>query len=196
MAYLNMPKRTLAYTPYRRTKRRRMMPRRRAPRVPRRILPEVKFLGSQSSWTTGTNDAYVSMPLAMTQGSGDYQFVGSHFRMLRARLTYDFSQLTLTDAVRVICVIPKDPSNAPALTTNTGHLDHSVYTVLYDAFLPVDPSTLVGQVDIKGPINVHMNQSGGTCYKNNIYWYLYSQSSGSLIGASNTARWAIWFTDT
>lgn len=189
-------KRALFTTPSRSTsKRRRITPQSRTVmRVPRALLPETKQFRSTGLIIPSTTDsAYHSIYAAMAQAVGGNQFVGSKFRMLRLRVMYDLSQLSLTEGLRISVVIPKNPSTTPSLSSAVDPWDTQQYTVLFDRLLGDDTSLVTGTFDVKGPITLEGDTSGVTCLRNNVYVFFYSAGNGAAI--ANRFEYAMWFTD-
>lgn len=188
-------KRQLFTTPTRSVRRRTKAKPRTVTRIPRSMKPETKQYISGANFTNTTNEAYVSVPDAIQQGDNDNQFVGTKLRVLRLRVYYDFSQLSLTDAVRISVIIPKDPTATPSLLYNVDPWPNNAYTVLHDMLLPDDPSVLAGTFDITGPINVQYSSGGITPLKNNIYIYLHSASNGASLANLSAVKYSLWYSD-
>lgn len=187
-------KRALFTTPSRSTpKRRRITPQtRQVMRIPRSLLPETKqFI--RSILTGTTNTAYSSIYQDMSQGDDGTQFVGTKFRMLRLRVMYDFSQLSLTEGVRMSVVIPKNPSVVPSLLSAITPWDTQQYTVLFDRIVGDDTSLVTGTFDVKGPITLEGDSSGFTPLRNNVIVYFQSASSGANLASK--VNYQMWFTD-
>lgn len=191
-------RRALFVTPVRPTKRRRLAPPRRRrppPRIPKSMLPEMKNFRSGTLSTSGSNYAYSSISNTIVQGDDGNDYIGSKYRMHRIRVMYDYSQLSLTSAVRLMLVITKDPSTTPTaiLSSATTPVDPHSYTVLHDMLLPDSPDALAGTFDWTGPLNVEMSQIGGTVLRNNVWLLAYSTSNGTNI--SSKTSFSVWFTD-
>lgn len=187
-------KRSLFQTPTRVTKRRRSPSKKSVSmRVPKSLLPETKNFIQDSLTNNSTSYAYSSVPSDMGQGDGGNQFIGQKFRMLRLRVNYDFTQLTITEAVRVSIVMPKDPSTIPTLTASLAQWDTSNFTVLHDLLLPDAAEVAAGTFDVTGPLNVEMNSSGTTPLRNNIYIYVHTAGLGATIRFN--FGYQIWYTD-
>lgn len=191
-------KRSLFQTPTRVTKRRRITPRstmsRRMPmRIPKSILPETKNFVQNNLTNTTTNICYSSIPTDMTQGDGGNEFIGKKFRVLRIRVNYDFSQLTVTEAVRFSVLINKDPSTFNLLINARDQWDTADRTILYDMILPDSPDTAAGTFDVVGPINVELNQIGNIPLRNNII--IYAHSAGNGVALAGDITYQVWYTD-
>jgi len=189
-------KRALFQTPTRSNKRSKTLKARGmavgSSKIPRSLLPETKqHIGINLS-TALTNSAYTALAEDMTQGTASDDFVGSKFRMMRLRVNYDWGDLTLTDAVRLSVVIPKDPTTNPGIASAIAHWDTNTYTVLHDMLLPRDESLSAGTFDIKGPVNIEMNTAGTAVLRNNIHIYAYSTGNGS--GLASDISYSLWFT--
>lgn len=190
-------KRALFTTPARPTKRRRAPQRtRKAPmRVPKYLLPETKQFVQTAALTSTTDYAYQFVPEAMTQGDSGAEFIGSKFRMKRMRFFYDFTQLTLTDAVRITVIIPKFPGTVNAPTSSVMPHNTNGVAVLFDRLLPDAQECLAGTFDIVGPVNVEMDNTGAVTVRNQIQIYVYSTGQGANLAPISTFRYCIWYTD-
>lgn len=188
-------KRALFTTPSRSTKRRKTMAKRGAGRflIPRSLVPETKFHSDGVLGTSTTNYAYQSIPISILSGSGTNARVGAKIRILRMRVMYDFSQISLTEAVRISVVIPKDPSTTPALGNAITPWDTNSFTVLFDRLLGDDTALVSGTFDVKGPLNVDYASTGNTCLRNNVYVYV--QSAGQAAAMRLKVTVATWYTD-
>lgn len=140
-----------------------------------------------------TNDCYSSIYTYMQQGDAGEHFSGSKFRMLRLRVMYDFSQITITSAVRMSVVIPKDPSTAPVLASAVNGWDTQQYTVLFDRIVGDAAELLAGTFDVTGPITLEGTNDGITPLRNNVHVYFHSSGNGGAMGIK--ASIAVWFTD-
>lgn len=187
-------KRALFTTPSSRTKRRKATPRSK-PRmsIPRSLLPETKQFSGAASVVLNTNVTCQQLTAAMTQGDRGDEFSGSKWRMLRMRIFYDFSQLSLTEGVRMSVVIPKDPNVTPSLTSAIAQWDTRSTTVLFDRLVGDDTALVTGTFDVVGPINVELNQGGTGALRNNIWIYFHSANSGTAMSSKNT--FSVWYTD-
>jgi len=76
----------------------------------RNPIPEIKQWISAVNLITTLNGAYVTIPIAMSQGDDGNDFIGFKFRVLRVRIYYDYSTVTVTDFIRMVLGVPKDPS--------------------------------------------------------------------------------------
>jgi len=128
----------------------------------------------------------------MSQGDSSEQFIGSKFRLMRLRVNYDWSALTLIEAVRISVVIPKDPTTAPVLSSASRQWDTTAFTVLHDMLLPKDPAVAAGTFDVTGPINCEMNSTGTSPLRNNVYIYVHSGTNGAALATDVT--YSCWFT--
>lgn len=186
-------KRALFQTPTRCSKRSKLATSMKSVmKVPKSMQPEMKQYEKSTLTTAFTGYAYSSIPTDMSQGDASDQFIGSKLRMARLRVNYDWSQLTLTEAVRVSVVIPKDPSTTPFLSNARATWDTAQFTVLHDMILPPDLSVSAGTFDVTGPINIEMTSNGVTCLRNNIQIYVGSNGNGT--GLANDISYSIWFT--
>jgi len=189
-------KRALFQTPSRSSKRTKTMTTRRAAtRIPKSLMPEMKQKVALVLTNSTTNYAYSSIPIDLNQGDAGSEFIGTKFRIARIRVMYDFSGLigTLTEAVRISVIIPKDPSVAPVGTVSSKvPWDNLEQTVLHSMLLPPDLSTSAGTFDVTGPINVEMSHSGGIALRNNVHIIVQSVNQG--IALKSDVSYAVWFT--
>jgi len=185
-------KRALFQTPTRRSKRAKTTTMKTVMKVPKSMQPEMKQFIAGNLASAAGNSAYSSIPGDMTQGDASTQFDGSKFRVARLRVNYNWSGVTLSDAVRVSVVIPKDPTTVPALVQSRDQWDTTTYTVLHDMLLSRDPSQAAGTFDVTGPINVEMNSGGTAALRNNIYIYVHSTGQGSALAFDMS--YSVWFT--
>lgn len=189
-------KRSLFTTPTRTPKRRRTASSKKSTtmKIPRSLLPETKQFIQTNSMSSVTNGAYQSIPGAMTQGDLGDDYTGSKFRIKRLRVYYDFTQLTLTDAVRISVVIPKVAGSLGLPLVNVDPWDTDSYTVLHDMLLPDAQECLAGTFDVTGPINVELNKTGLPT-RNDIFVVAVSAGSGAAIANIGVMRYCLWFTD-
>jgi len=161
-------------------------------RIPKALLPEMKqFIVGNLSSDDGTSRAWSSIPVDMSQGDASSQFDGSRFRIAKIRVYYNYTQISLTDAIRLSVVIPKDVSATPS-TTGDNPWDTNINTVLYDKFVSHDLLNQAGYFDVTGPINVDMSTTGTSCLRNAVHIHVSSTSKGNNM-RFNTA-YAVWFT--
>lgn len=193
--------RNLFDTPMRPTKRRRITKTQRrgrpAPmRVPRYLLPEVKQFVRTFLTDFGTNNCESSIGVDMTQGDGGNEFVGHRIRALRLRVNYDLTGITPTSTgFRIVVLMPKRPS-APALTVPTNTTDPIVtqtYTVLFERFIPNDPSSKVGTFDVPLNFNIELDGGGTTVQKNDLRIVGVAAGNGSAMRLD--IGYALWYTD-
>jgi len=189
-------KRALFQTPTRSNKRSRTMKARGmavgSSKIPKALLPETKQYLAASLSTSGFSDAYSPIPEQMTQGDSGSEFLGSKFRVMRLRVNYDWSAISLSGAVRLSVVIPKDPTTNPALTSSRQQWDTNTYTVLHDMLIPPDSSLTAGTFDVKGPINVEMDATGSAPRRNNICIYVFNTGNGAALASD--ISYSCWFT--
>ena len=177
-------------------KRRRVMTQ---TKIPKALMPELKQFVSSVNLINTVNSAQCSIPLYMSQGNDGDQFLGSKFRILRVRLYFDYSDVTLTNGIRMVFGIPKDPSDT-LLLTNLGSINTVEpanmrrVTILKEMFLKTDGSNLNGYMEWSGPINVEMNDTGISVLKNNFLVQINSDGVGLELASSQRARLEVLFT--
>ncbi|CAN8138887.1 hypothetical protein THIOSC15_1210002 [uncultured Thiomicrorhabdus sp.] len=108
---------------------------------------------------------------------------------------YDFSQLTLSEGVRISVVIPKDPSIAPVITDHIDPWDTQTRTVIFDRILGDSAELLAGTFDVLGPINLEGDSTGTSPLRNNVHIYVHSAANGTNLASSNNISYSMWFTD-
>ena len=182
-------------------KRQRTMVKRTTRTLPlkRNPTPEIKQWISAVNLTTTLNGAYVTIPTAMSQGDDGNDFIGSKFRVLRVRIYYDYSTVTVTDSIRMVLGVPKDPSQTAILTTTTGQsqvlpANYFATTILKEKYLKTDGSDHAGYMEWTGPLNVEMNEGGTIPLKNSLIFQVNSSGQGSLLGNSTRTRIEVLFT--
>jgi len=186
-------KRALFQTPTRRSKRvKTSTSMKTVMKVPKSMIPETKQYIASALAFSSSNYSYSSIPTDMSQGDSSEQFIGSKFRLMRLRVNYDWSALTLIEAVRISVVIPKDPTTAPVLSSASRQWDTTAFTVLHDMLLPKDPAVAAGTFDVTGPINCEMNSTGTSPLRNNVYIYVHSGTNGAALATDVT--YSCWFT--
>jgi len=187
-------KRALFQSPVRRSKRAKTSTTMKtAMRVPKSMQPEMKHFLTNALQVGVGDVAQASIPLQMSQGDDSTQFDGSKFRIARIRVNYDWSDLTLTEGVRLSVVIPKNVASGPGpLTAAKNQWDTSEYTILYDMLLPPDLATSAGTFDVTGPINVQMTADGTSVIRNNVYIYAHSAANGANLFPR--ISYSCWFT--
>jgi len=81
--------------------------------------PELKQFVSTANLDTHVNGnaAYASLPDIMSQGNDGNQFIGSKYRILRVRVYFDYTDVTLTSGLRLGLGIPKQPNDLTILDT-------------------------------------------------------------------------------
>jgi len=178
------------------TKRRRVMTQ---TKLPKALMPEMKQFVSSVSLTTGANTAYAVIPTLMASGTDGTQFVGSKFRIMRVRVYYDYTDVTITKGVRMVFGIPKDPSSAPLISTATS--TNSILpinlrggTLLKEKFLKTDNSDLNGYFEWSGPLNVEMSESGTFVFKNALIFQVNSDGVGAALALNTRTRIEVLFT--
>lgn len=186
-------KRSLFQTPQRVTKRRRTTKRTQRMKIPKFLLPETKQYIQSALTLSNASAAFSNICTDITQGNDADQFIGSKYRITRLRVNYDFSQVSLSEAVRISVLIPKNASSIPVLFSARDQWDTNLYTVLHDMILPDSPDTASGTFDVTGPINVEMDNDGTTPVRNSVYVYVYSAGNGLVLRADFS--YAFWFTD-
>lgn len=190
-------KRSLFQTPVRSRKRQRTMGKkqRTTMKIPKSLLPETKMYSRVNLSNIALNAAFSSIPQDLTQGDNSDNFVGSKFRIQRIRVWYDFSQISLSSGLRVVAVIPKDPSAAPVsvVTTSTTPINTREFTVLHDMLLPDSVDTASGTFDITGPINVEMNNTGTSVFKNNLWLFVWAATTNTQL--QDSFSYQVWYTD-
>ena len=162
-------------------------------RIPKAMLPELKQFVSTANLTSGTDEAYVSIPSIMNPGTGGDDFEGSKFRIARVRVYYDYTDVASTSGIRMALGMPKVstattilPTGATLGTVRPANLRST--TIVKEKFLKTDGSDLNGYMEWTGPLNVEMNGPGNGIFKNNLIFQVNSDGVGaSLADASRTA---------
>lgn len=165
-------------------------------KIPRSLLPELKQFARAGLANTTTNYAWASIYTDMIQGDASNQFLGRGFRLKRLRIFYDYSQLALSEGVRISVVIPKATFGAVVPLVN--HIDPynpNQSTVLFDRILPDAAEVLAGTFDVIGPINVEGDTTGVNVRRNDVQIYVHSASNGTNIGSTVNIAYQMWYTD-
>lgn len=179
-----------------RTSKRRRKMRTSYRRIPRSLLPEMKqFLSLTSFSVLNADCATQKVAGSIAQGDGGNQFIGSKIRGYRLRILYDYSNLTLTDAVRLSVVIPKDPGATAFVNDVVEPWESNDFTVLYDTVLANDPSQLSGIVDITGPWNIEYSVNPAIVRRNDIAVVVFSAGAATNLASSSNIRYTLWYTD-
>jgi len=194
--------RRLPFTTYQPVaKRQRTMTKRttRALPVKRWATPEIKQFISATTLTSTTNGAYISIPVAMSQGDSGNQFEGAKFRILKVRVYYDYSTLAPADSIRMGLGVPKDPSTQSIFTTTTGQANvlpanYFNVTMLKEKYLKTDGSDHAGYMEWTGPLNCEMTETGVTPLKNNLIFQVNSAGLGSSLASTTRTRIEVIFT--
>jgi len=163
------------------------------------MQPELKqWVSSVSMTTSGLNTCFMSIPQFMAQGDDGDDFLGSKYRIMRVRVYFDYSDVTLAGGLRLALGIPKDPSNTTFLDTGTsGSLipaNMREVTMLKEMFLKTDGSNLNGYMEWNGPLNVEMNVTGSTPLKNNLILQINSEAAAASISSNTRTRVEVMFT--
>jgi len=187
------------YTPA--AKRRRVTSRAVTRNLPVRqaAKPEIKQWISASTLPSATDGAYMSIPIYMTQGDDGNDFIGSKFRILRVRVYYDYTGLTITDSVRMVLGVPKDPNSTSILSTTAGQSqtlpsNYFNVTIFKEKYLKTDGSDHAGFLEWTGPLNVEMDQTGASPLKNNLFFQVNSTGNGAGLAVAQRTRIEVIFT--
>jgi len=95
--------------------------------------------------------------------------------------------------------VPKDPSTLSILTTTTNQsqvlpANYFNVTILKEKYLKTDGSDYAGYMEWTGPLNVEMDQGGGTALKNNLIFQVNSTGLGLALSSSVRTRVEVLFT--
>jgi len=171
-------------------------------RVPKSLLPEMKFRYIQGIPSPLTDTAVLSISSLIGIGGQSNQRIGSKVRIQRIRVTYDYSHFTPESAIRMSLVIPKTDSDAPVLTVSCQPWDTQFFTVLKDMMIAPSAGSLIqentqGFMDFVGPINVDYSVVGGTgrVLRNNVYLSIFAQGFAIEAAAIRSTSVSVWYTD-
>jgi len=189
-------RRRLFSSPASTSKRRKVMTQ---TRIPKAMQPELKqYVTTSSLQTTGTNTAYLSIPLVMNQGNDGDQFLGSKFRIMRIRVYFDYSDVATTSGIRMALGIPKDPTGFTIFDTGSSGTvtpaNMRVTTMLKEMFLKTDGSNLNGYMEWSGPLNIEMSATGTGVLKNNLIFQVNSDGVGSTLSSFTRTKVEVLFT--
>jgi len=184
-------------TPTSTPKRRRVMTQ---ARILKSMQPELKQFVSVFDLTStpGSNFCTASIPSIMSQGDDGDRYIGSKFRILRIRVYFDYTDVTITSGVRLQLGIPKDPTattiNATSGLGTTSPANYRQVTMLKDMFLKTDGSNLNSYMEWNGPLNVEMNDNGTSPLKNNLILQINSTGVGDELSTVARTRIEVMFT--
>lgn len=191
-----MPKRSNYHAPSRHAKRakRYTKPYQRM-KIPRSLIPETKQFYRDSLQSLGTDYSYSVITSDMSQGDAGSQFLGSHMRVMRVRVYYDFSDYVtaLFEGVRLSLYIPKNPTGVVAQANARDPWDKHLVTPLHEILLPKDASALTGVFDWTGPVNVEFDAAGIGALRNALV--LQVCSTGNATNLGSRLSYVVWYTE-
>jgi len=197
MTTVTPARRRLFASPSPAAKRRRVMTQTRLVKLQQ---PELKQFVSSANLDTHVNGnaAHASIPDIMSQGNDGDQFVGSKYRILRVRIYFDYTDVTLTSGLRLALGIPKNPASTTILDTSAQGtvIPHNMreVTILKEMFLKTDGSNLNGYMEWNGPLNVEMNSVGNVALRNNLILQINADGQAANIAVADRTRIEILFT--